>query len=198
MVLGIRNAGSGYRAYGPVVRDNYFTTANRTPYNIEIENADSAMIEGNSELVASIGPRNCFVNMVGCNPHLDFKERDLPEKCLLLQRGSGNALHERRLIFLRPTLAEMAARQEIRYPLSKNISRKGPQNCRSLRYASLRSDDKGRGEASMGSGCWAEDVEPQIPAVRFPPQQRTIFSETRPRVAFLESTTSCASSTMRA
>ncbi len=65
VVLGIRNAGSGYRAYGPVIRDNYFTTANRTPYNIEIENADSAMIEGNSELVASIGPRNCFVNMVG-------------------------------------------------------------------------------------------------------------------------------------
>ncbi|HET6218151.1 MAG TPA: hypothetical protein VFE27_14095 [Acidobacteriaceae bacterium] len=65
VVLGIPNAGSGYRAYGPVVRDNYFTTSNGTPYNIEIENADSAMIEGNSELVASIGPKNCFVNMVG-------------------------------------------------------------------------------------------------------------------------------------
>ncbi len=59
--------GSGYRAYGPVVRDNYFTTMNGTPYNIEIENADSAMVEGNSELVASIGPKNCFVNMVGAS-----------------------------------------------------------------------------------------------------------------------------------
>jgi parallel beta-helix repeat protein len=65
VVLGIPNAGSGYRAYGPVVRDNYFTTTNGTPYNIEIENADSATIEGNSELVASIAPKNCFVNMVG-------------------------------------------------------------------------------------------------------------------------------------
>jgi nitrous oxidase accessory protein NosD len=65
VVLGIPNGGSGYRAYGPVVRDNYFTTTTGTPYNIEIENADSAMIEGNSELVASLGPKNCFVNMVG-------------------------------------------------------------------------------------------------------------------------------------
>jgi hypothetical protein len=67
VVLGIPNAGSGYRAYGPVVRDNYFTTSNGTPYNIEIENADSAMVEGNSELVASIGPKNCFVNMAGAS-----------------------------------------------------------------------------------------------------------------------------------
>jgi parallel beta-helix repeat protein len=65
VVLGIPNAGSGYRAYGPVVRDNYFTTTTGTPYNIEIQNADSATIEGNSELVASIAPKNCFVNMVG-------------------------------------------------------------------------------------------------------------------------------------
>ena len=65
VVLGIANAGSGYRAYGPVVRDNYFTTTTGTLYNIEIENADSATIEGNSELVASINPKNCFVNMVG-------------------------------------------------------------------------------------------------------------------------------------
>jgi parallel beta-helix repeat protein len=65
VVLGIPNGGSGYRAYGPVVRDNYFTTMTGTAYNIEIENADSAMIEGNSELVASLGPKNCFVNMVG-------------------------------------------------------------------------------------------------------------------------------------
>ena len=65
VVLGIPNGGSGYRAYGPVVRDNYFTTTTGTAYNIEIENADSAMIEGNSELVASLGPKNCFVNMVG-------------------------------------------------------------------------------------------------------------------------------------
>jgi hypothetical protein len=65
VVLGIPNAGSGYRAYGPVVRDNYFTTTNNTPYNIEIENADSAMVEGNTELVASIAGKNCFVNIVG-------------------------------------------------------------------------------------------------------------------------------------
>lgn len=65
VVLGIANAGSGYRAYGPVVRDNYFTTTTGTLYNIEIQNADSATIEGNSELVASINPKNCFVNMVG-------------------------------------------------------------------------------------------------------------------------------------
>jgi parallel beta-helix repeat protein len=67
VVLGIVNAGSGYRAYGPVVRDNYFTTTSGTLYNIEIANADSAMIEGNSELVASISPRNCFVNMAGAS-----------------------------------------------------------------------------------------------------------------------------------
>ena len=65
VVLGIPNGGSGYRAYGPVVRDNYFTTMVGTRFNIEIENADSAMIEGNSELVASASAKNCFVNMVG-------------------------------------------------------------------------------------------------------------------------------------
>ena len=65
VVLGMPNGGSGYRAYGPVVRDNYFTTITGTPYNIEIQDADSAMIEGNSELVASIGPKNCFINMAG-------------------------------------------------------------------------------------------------------------------------------------
>jgi parallel beta-helix repeat protein len=63
VVLGIPEGSSGYRAYGPVVRDNYFTTTAYTPYNIELQNTDSAMIEGNSELVASIGPKNCFVNM---------------------------------------------------------------------------------------------------------------------------------------
>jgi parallel beta-helix repeat protein len=65
VVLGVVNGGGGYRAFGPVVRDNYFTTLTGTPYNIEIANADSALIEGNSELVASIGPKNCFVNMAG-------------------------------------------------------------------------------------------------------------------------------------
>jgi parallel beta-helix repeat protein len=65
VVLGLANGGSGYRAYGPVVRDNYFTTLTGTPYNIEVVNADSALIEGNSELVASLGPRNCFVNLTG-------------------------------------------------------------------------------------------------------------------------------------
>jgi parallel beta-helix repeat protein len=64
VVLGFPNGGSGYRAYGPVVRDNYFTTTNGTTYNIEIIDADSAVIEGNSELVASVGPKNCFINMV--------------------------------------------------------------------------------------------------------------------------------------
>jgi hypothetical protein len=65
VVLGIPNGGSGYRAYGPVVRDNYFTTVPGTPYNIEIQNADSAMIEGNTELVGSVAPRNCFINITG-------------------------------------------------------------------------------------------------------------------------------------
>jgi parallel beta-helix repeat protein len=65
VVLGVPNGGSGYRAYGPVVRDNYFTTVPGTPYNIEIQNADSAMIEGNSELVGSVNARNCFINIVG-------------------------------------------------------------------------------------------------------------------------------------
>ena len=65
VVLGMPNGGSGYRAYGPVVRDNYFTTVTATPYNIEIEDADSALIEGNSELVGSLDARNCFVNIVG-------------------------------------------------------------------------------------------------------------------------------------
>jgi parallel beta-helix repeat protein len=65
VVLGMPNGGSGFRAYGPVVRDNYFTTMTATAYNIEIQDADSALIEGNSELVASLGPKNCFVNMVG-------------------------------------------------------------------------------------------------------------------------------------
>jgi parallel beta-helix repeat protein len=64
VVLGIPEGTSGYRAYGPVVRDNYFTTTAGTPYNIELQNTDSAIVEGNSELVASIGPKNCFVNMV--------------------------------------------------------------------------------------------------------------------------------------
>jgi parallel beta-helix repeat protein len=65
VVLGVPNGGSGYRAYGPVVRDNYFTTVPGTPYNIEIQNADSALIEGNSELVGSVNAHNCFINIVG-------------------------------------------------------------------------------------------------------------------------------------
>lgn len=65
VVLGLPNGGSGYRAYGTVVRDNYFTTEDKTVYNIEIQNADNAMVEGNSELVASIGPKNCFINITG-------------------------------------------------------------------------------------------------------------------------------------
>ena len=65
VVLGILNGGGGYRTYGTVVRDNYFTTATAAPYNIEIQNADSALIEGNSELVASAGAKNCFINIVG-------------------------------------------------------------------------------------------------------------------------------------
>jgi parallel beta-helix repeat protein len=65
VVLGMPNGGSGYRAYGPVVRDNYFTTVTATPYNIEIEDADSALIEGNSELVGSLDAKNCFVNILG-------------------------------------------------------------------------------------------------------------------------------------
>ncbi len=63
IILGVPGAGSGYRAYGVVVRDNFFTTLASTRFNIEIENADSAMVEGNSELVATIGPKNCFINI---------------------------------------------------------------------------------------------------------------------------------------
>jgi hypothetical protein len=48
-----------------------------------------------------------------------------------------------------------AARQEIRYALSKNISKKGPRNCRSLGCAR---DDKGEGDASIESGYWTEGV----------------------------------------
>jgi parallel beta-helix repeat protein len=65
VVLGIPGMGGGYRAFGPVVRDNYFTTLTGTPFNIEVENADSALIEGNSELVGSATAKNCFVNIVG-------------------------------------------------------------------------------------------------------------------------------------
>jgi hypothetical protein len=38
----------------------------------------------------------------------------------------------------------------LRYALSKNISKEGPRNCRSLGCAR---DDKGEGGASMESGC---------------------------------------------
>ena len=91
VVLGIPGAGNGYRAYGVVVRDNFFTTLTTTPFNIEIENADSAMVEGNSELVATIGANNCFVNIVGRDAHLDFEECDLPEELILHQRSPGSA-----------------------------------------------------------------------------------------------------------
>jgi hypothetical protein len=40
-------------------------------------------------------------------------------------------------------------------PPSKNISRNGPQNCRSLGFAR---DDKGKSDASMKSGGWIEGV----------------------------------------
>jgi hypothetical protein len=39
----------------------------------------------------------------------------------------------------------------LRYALSKNISTKGPRNCRSLGYAR---DDKGKGHRSIEGGCW--------------------------------------------
>ena len=41
----------------------------------------------------------------------------------------------------------------LRYALSKNISKKGPRNCRSLGFAR---DDKGKGNGSIDSGCWTE------------------------------------------
>jgi hypothetical protein len=43
----------------------------------------------------------------------------------------------------------------LRYALSKNISKTGPRNCRSLGCAR---DDKREGDASMESGCWTEGV----------------------------------------
>ena len=72
--------------------------------------------------------------------------------------------------------------------LSKNISRKGPRNRRSLGCAR---DDKGKGNGSIESSCWTEaffitlggpqahdnsvekhlqegSAEPQVPPLRFP------------------------------
>jgi hypothetical protein len=41
----------------------------------------------------------------------------------------------------------------LRFALSKNISKTGPRNCRSLGFAR---DDKGEGDGSIQSGCWTE------------------------------------------
>ena len=47
------------------------------------------------------------------------------------------------------------AGQALHFAPSKNISRKGPRNCRSLGCAR---DDKGEDDASLESGCWTEGV----------------------------------------
>ena len=51
----------------------------------------------------------------------------------------------------------------------KNISRKGPRNCRSLGFAR---DDKGEGDASIRIRCWWR--EPQVPPLRYAPVGMTI------------------------
>ena len=43
----------------------------------------------------------------------------------------------------------------LRYALSKNISTKGPLNCRSLGFAR---DDKGKGDGSIERGCWTANL----------------------------------------
>ena len=91
VVLGVVNGEGGYRAFGPVVRDNYFTTLTGTPYNIEIANADSALIEGNSELVGISRTEELLCQHDRRDPHLDWGERHRPEECVLFQRCSGNS-----------------------------------------------------------------------------------------------------------
>jgi hypothetical protein len=56
----------------------------------------------------------------------------------------------------------------LRYALSKNISKSGPRNCRSLGFAR---DDKGEGDASMKSGCWTKGVRTEHVRVLVPPEQ---------------------------
>ena len=104
---GAWHAATGEAATAPMDRWCATTTSRpstRTPYNIEIQDADSAMIEGNSELVGFDRSKKLLCQHGGSNPHLDFEERDLPEECVLLQRGSGNAFHGRWVLLLRPAL----------------------------------------------------------------------------------------------
>jgi parallel beta-helix repeat protein len=88
VVLGVPNGSSGYRAWGPVVRDNYFTTVTGTPYNIEIQDADSALIEGNSELVGSLNAKNCFLNMSVATTRIYVSRNAIYQKNAYCYNGS--------------------------------------------------------------------------------------------------------------
>ena len=114
-----------------------------TPYNIEIEDADSALIEGNSELVASLDAKNCFVNIIGATRTYISK----------------NAIYQRNAYCFNGV---------------RELPRRAMARSSSAKLGSFSGSDLRRGVFQAS-------------------QQRTIFADTRPRVAFRESTTSCAS-----
>lgn len=64
VVLGFPGSpGPFFGSLGAVVRDNYFTLLNTTPYEIELQDSTNAVIEGNSTLGATIQPTGaCFLN----------------------------------------------------------------------------------------------------------------------------------------
>ena len=110
VVLGIPEGSSGYRAYGPVVRDNYFTTTVGTPYNIELQNTDSAIIEGNSELVASLGPKNCFVEMVRATRTYISRNAIYQKNAYCYNGNSGNSFDQRWFCLPQPALGRFTTR----------------------------------------------------------------------------------------
>jgi hypothetical protein len=69
--------------------------------------------------------------------------------------SSRSDIHELALQSLRENSKKKPQVSPLRYALSKNISTKGPRNCRSLGFAR---DDKGKGDGSMESGCGTEGV----------------------------------------
>jgi hypothetical protein len=62
VVLGELGSGAFFAAVSPNVRDNYFTTLTTTPFNIELENTNGAILEGNAELVSTSNSSNCDIN----------------------------------------------------------------------------------------------------------------------------------------
>ena len=71
-----------------------------------------------------------------------------------LRLRSGQAL---RLRAIKPSVCDRSAKRFAQddgfVEGSKNISTKGPQNCRSLGFAR---DHKGKSDASLEGGCWTE------------------------------------------